>query len=368
MRPHFRLLEDTLIGRILDEARDILQHMGVKVQNPTALALLAEVGAEVDTASQQVRMGAAVIDRALASTPRGFSLHDQAGQAVCDFSGHKVHFTPGSAAINLLDEPSGELRRPSCRDYVRYAKVVDGLPHLASQSTCMVPSDVPERAGDSIRLFLSLLHGRKPVVTGCFTAEAFEVMRDLQVIVRGSAQALADKPLCVFSCCPTSPLKWSDVTSQNVIDCARAGIPVEFIAMPLTGFMAPVTLVGTLVAHTAETLSGVVLAQAARAGTPILYGGSPAAFDIRYETTPMGAVETQMIDCATSEIGKFLGLPTQAYIGLSDAKALDAQAGLESSMGMTLAALSGINSVSGPGMLDFESCQSLEKLVVDDEI
>ncbi|HXY38542.1 MAG TPA: trimethylamine methyltransferase family protein, partial [Vicinamibacteria bacterium] len=31
-------------------------------------------------------------------------------------------------------------------------------------------------------------------------------------------------------------------------------------------------------------------------------------------------------------------------------------------------ALSGIDSVSGPGMLDFESCQSLEKLVVDDEI
>ena len=37
-------------------------------------------------------------------------------------------------------------------------------------------------------------------------------------------------------------------------------------------------------------------------------------------------------------------------------------------MGATLAALSGINSISGPGMLDFESCQSLEKLVVDNEI
>jgi trimethylamine--corrinoid protein Co-methyltransferase len=33
-----------------------------------------------------------------------------------------------------------------------------------------------------------------------------------------------------------------------------------------------------------------------------------------------------------------------------------------------LAALSGINSCSGPGMLDFESCQSLEKLVLDNEI
>jgi trimethylamine--corrinoid protein Co-methyltransferase len=132
--------------------------------------------------------------------------------------------------------------------------------------------------------------------------------------------------------------------------------------------MAPVTLVGTLVQHTAETLSGIVLSQCASPGAPVLYGGSPALFDVRFETTPMGAIETMMIDCAYNEIGKSLGLPTQAYIGLSDAKLLDAQAGLESSAGMILAALSGVNSVSGPGMLDFESCQSLEKLVLDNEI
>ena len=193
-------------------------------------------------------------------------------------------------------------------------------------------------------------------------------MRDLQLAVRGSKEELAAKPLTIFSCCPTSPLKWSDVTSQNLVDCSRYSIPVEFVSMPLSGFMAPVTLVGTLGQHTAETLSGVVISQLANPGTPVLYGGSPAIFDVRYETTPMGAVETQMLDCAYNEIGKHLGMPTQAYISLSDAKQLDAQAGLESSMGATLAALSGINNISGPGMLDFESCQSLEKLVLDNEI
>jgi trimethylamine--corrinoid protein Co-methyltransferase len=75
-----------------------------------------------------------------------------------------------------------------------------------------------------------------------------------------------------------------------------------------------------------------------------------------------------MIECAYAEIGKALGLPTQAYMALSDAKLLDAQCGLETSMGATLAVLAGINSVSGPGMLDFESCFSLEKLVLDNEI
>jgi trimethylamine--corrinoid protein Co-methyltransferase len=138
--------------------------------------------------------------------------------------------------------------------------------------------------------------------------------------------------------------------------------------MPLAGFVAPATLVGSVVQHAAETLSGVVLSQVASPGAPIVWGGSPAVFDIRHETTPMGAIETMMLDCANAEIGKRLSLPTQGYIALSDAKRLDAQAGLETGMGAVLAALSGINSVSGPGMLDFESCQSLEKLVLDDEI
>jgi trimethylamine--corrinoid protein Co-methyltransferase len=82
----------------------------------------------------------------------------------------------------------------------------------------------------------------------------------------------------------------------------------------------------------------------------------------------MGAVETMMIDGAYAEIGKHLGLPTHAYMALSDAKPVDFQAGMETAMGAMIAALSGINNISGPGMLDFESCQSLEKLVLDHEI
>ena len=138
--------------------------------------------------------------------------------------------------------------------------------------------------------------------------------------------------------------------------------------MPLTGATSPGTLAGALVQHAAESLSGVVIHQLAQAGSPIIWGGSPAAFDMRHGTTPMGAIETMMIDAAYAKMGKYLGLPTHAYMALSDAKLLDAQAGLETGMGAVIAALSGINVISGPGMLDFESCQSLEKLVIDNEI
>ena len=368
IRPVTHFLEDNLIEKIISEARDLLCNLGITLHNKGVLEVLSGYGAAVDQDKYHVRFTNDIIDKALGSTPSSFKLFDVLGQETHDFSGNNSHFTPGSAAINILDNQTNEIRKPTTADFINYSKLMSGLTNIASTSTAFIPADVTEKISDSFRLYLSLLYCEKPVVTGAFTIEGFETIKDLQLVVRGTKEELAAKPLTILSCCPTSPLKFSDVTSQNVVDCARFGIPVEFISMPLSGFMAPVTLVGSIIQHTAETISGIIISQLTNPGTPILYGGSPAIFDMRYETTPMGAVETMMIDCAYNEIGKFLGFPTQAYISLSDAKRLDAQAGLESSMGATLAVLSGINNISGPGMLDFESCQSLQKLVVDNEI
>ncbi|MFH2034840.1 MAG: trimethylamine methyltransferase family protein [Candidatus Zixiibacteriota bacterium] len=368
MRPTLRFLDDQLIIRIISEAKQILSTLGVTIHNKKILTLLADSGADVDFEKEKVLINDSLIDKAVALTPNSFFVYDINGEIACDYSGDNINFTPGSSSIYTLDYDTIHPRRATSADYVDYCKVVSGLKYIGAQATAMVPSDVHESISDSYRLYLSLMACEKPVVTGAFTIKSFEIMKDFQLAIRGTGENLRAKPLTVFSCCPTSPLSWSDVTSQNLIDCGRYGIPVELIAMPMAGFIAPVTLVGTLIQHTAENLSGLVIAQIANPGAPILFGGSPGIFDIRYETTPMGAVETMMIDCAYSEIGKFLRLPTQAYIALSDSKLLDAQAGIETSMGATLAALSGINGISGPGMHDYENSFSLEKLVVDNEI
>ena len=368
MRPTIKFLSNELIRQIISEATDILCTLGVEIHNKTVLTMLSDCGCMVDMEKSHAVLTNEIIEKSLKAAPASFNLYDVAGNQTHDFSGDNVYFTPGSTALNILDSQERKMRKAVTADYVNFVKVTEQLDNIESTSTALISTDVPEGISDSYRLYLSLLYGSKPVVTGAFTIESFEVMKDFQLVVRGASAALKKKPLTIFSCCPTSPLKWCEVTSQNLLDCAKYFIPVEFIAMPLSGFMAPVTLTGTLIQHTAETLSGIVISQAANPGTPILYGGSPAIFDVRHETTPMGAIETMMIDCAYNEIGKYLNLPTQAYISLSDAKELDAQAGLESGIGAIMAALSGINNISGPGMLDFESCLSLEKLVLDNEI
>jgi len=138
--------------------------------------------------------------------------------------------------------------------------------------------------------------------------------------------------------------------------------------LPLPGGNAPVTLVGTLTEHTAESLSGIVIAQLVNPGTPVLYGGGAILLDMRHGTSCIGAIESHMVGSGYNQIGKALGLPTASNIGQSDAQIVDSQSGLESGIGITLAALSGINMCRGPGMMAFVNCQSYEKLVIDNNV
>lgn len=368
LRPRLKLLDDGFVGSIIDEAMSLLETTGVFVENETALALLADAGADIDPSVQKARLPRKLVEACLASTPDEIRLYDRTGEKEFLVGGDDVHFDPGSAAVSILDPETRAERKPVTRDLVRFFRLTETLDNIHFQSTALVSSDVPHDAADAYRLYLGLREASKPFITGLFRVDSFRPMHDMLAAVRGGAESLAKKPLAVFDACPSPPLKWSRLTAQSLIDAARAGIPSELISMGMTGATSPVTIAGTLVQHTAENLCGLAICQTAKPGAPVIFGGSPSSFDMRKGTTPMGAIETMMIDAAYAQVGKALGLPVHAYMGLSDAKTIDAQAGLESALGAALAALAGINIVSGPGMLDFESCQSLEKLVIDDEI
>jgi trimethylamine--corrinoid protein Co-methyltransferase len=123
-----------------------------------------------------------------------------------------------------------------------------------------------------------------------------------------------------------------------------------------------------LVFHCVDVLTGLTMAQIARPGLPVLFGGAPATFHMKAASSPMAAIEAQHLNVAYVQIAKSLDLPTQAYMALSDGKLLDAQAGGETFSSALLAAIAGVNSVSGPGMLDFVLTFSLPKLVFDNEV
>jgi trimethylamine--corrinoid protein Co-methyltransferase len=365
IRPTITVLSKEMIEKVIDEAFEILETVGVYVANAEAKALLGERECRIE---ERLYIPRDLVEDCLKTTPSSIPLHDREGEHALALEGDNVYFDPGSSVLQFFDYEKMEVRKPSTRDFVNFARVTGHMDHIKAQSTAMVCADVPKEVFDSYRLYLALTYCHKPVITGIFRKASLPFMFELLETVRGGGEALRERPLAIFDACPSPPLKWDDLTAQSLIDCARKGIPSEFVSMPLAGATAPVTLLGAVVQHTAECLAGIVIGQVATPGAPMIWGGSPAIFDMRTGTTPMGAIETMMIDAAYAQVGKYLGLPTHAYMGPSDSKLIDFQGGFESGMGTVIAALAGINVVSGAGMLNFENCQSIEKLILDNEL
>ena len=367
MRPRVQLLSPDLIGRILREAFELLMNPGVRVGSAPVVELLRSRGIEVKDGVAHIPEKLA--RQCLASVPRDFYLYNRQGEKAVHYGGDDVHFDPGSCCVQMLDPDTLEARPSETRDLVRIVQVTEMLPQFAAQSTAVVCSDsgAPTAIGDLYRLFVVLQHSDKPVVTGSFSAGGLEGMIDLLAADHGSRDKLRQQPRAIFDVCPSPPLNWSEFGSHNLLDLARAGVPAEIVSMPLSGGTAPVTLAGSVTQHAAEVLAGITLHQLAGPGSPIVWGGAPAIFDMRSGGAPMGAVETAMLNMACAEVGKHLGLPTHGYLVATDSKSVDAQAGAESARSAMLGALTGINMISGAGMLESLACYSVEKLVIDAE-
>ncbi len=368
MRPIIHAIQPALCDRIIDEARHILATTGMEIRGELLRHRLLDSGLQQNADGTRLLFPPAAIDRALATAPACFTLFDRAGNPYVEIGGEQVRFTPGSSGLRILDHRTHAVRPAQTADFVEYVRLCEGLAHIDYPATAFSTADVEPQVSDAWRLYLCLTNTEKPIVSGAFSAEGVPRMGEMMALFRRDRDDLRARPMSIFTITATGNFRYSEDSCQNLLDCAEWGIPMEIVPVTLMGLIAPVTQVGALVFHTVDTLAGVVMAQLVRPGTPVLFGGAPAEFHMREATAPMLGIQALRLDVAYAAIGKRLGLPTQAYMALSDARALDAQAGAETFGSALLAGLAGINSISGPGMLDYVMTFSLPKLVFDNEV
>ena len=369
MRPTLHVLSDDLIGRIVDEAMRVLATTGMEIRGAEMRRRLLAAGLPLDATGERVLFPRDVVERAIESAPSAFWLYDRDGNPHADLGGDRVHFVPGSSGLKWLDHRTGEVRLANSTDFVEYVRLADGLPHIAYLATAFSTNqDIEPQVSDAWRLYMTLTNSKKPVVSGAFTEHGTERMVEMMQLFRADRADLIARPMSIFTITATGNFRYSEDSCQNMIDCVEAGVPVEIVPVTLMGLIAPVTTVGATVFHTIDVLAGITMAQVIRPGAPVLFGGAPATFHMKIASSPMAAIEALALDAAYVAVGKSLGLPTQSYLALSDGPILDAQAGAETFGSALIAALAGVNSVSGPGMLDFLLVFSMPKLVFDDEM
>ena len=369
MRPTLNVLSKEQIENILNEAKRLMAEIGMEIRGEKLKQRLLDHGLKTDASGKRILFPADVVEKAIEDAPSAFTLFNRDGDAHAEIGGNKVHFVPGSSGLKILDHRSGKTRLANTTDYIEYARLCDGLEHISYLATAFSTNkDIEAKASDVWRLYLTLITSKKPVVSGAFGEHGVPRMAEMMQMFRSSRADLIAKPMSIFTITATGNFRYGEDSCQNLLDCVEAGIPIEVVPVTLMGLIAPVTLVGALVFHCVDVLTGITMAQIVRPGAPVLFGGAPATFHMKAASSPMAAIEAQHLNVAYVAIAKSLGLPTQAYMALSDAKFLDAQAGGETFSSALLAAIAGVNSVSGPGMLDFVLTFSLPKLVFDNEV
>jgi trimethylamine---corrinoid protein Co-methyltransferase len=360
------------IPAIHQTALVVLARTGVLVREPDAVELLSSHGLRADGA--RVFFDEDAVSAALAAAPSSFTLAGRRPELDLHFGGPggdgagegrgTTVFATASGSAFVLD--GDELRPGRLGDARRVAKLVHALPDIQLSADCIEPVDLPEelrtRRCTQARLTLS----DKAIEWIASVDDDLDVAVALNEILYGAEWARRPRALIVLN--TNSPLQLSGETARLLVRWARLGQPSCVTACVMGGTTGPATPAGTLVVQHAEVLAALVLAQAAAEGSPFIYGGLSAMSSMRTGAVLFGTLEFALLADATARLAHHAGLPVRAGAAVTDAHVPDAQAALESFLGLSAGANAGADfMLQAAGSLSSFNVLSLEKLVMDVE-
>lgn len=365
--PSFQMLRREDCLRIHEASRRILHDTGVDVFHDEGLQLLKSAGARIE--GQRVWLSGALVEWALASAPRSFSLYERdGGAAAILLDGEGVYFGPGSDTLHYLDPRSGERRDFTLADLGDCVRVADALPEIAFIMSMGVPRDVPAEIYYRYQYAAILRNSAKPMVVVCNNLADIEAITAMSAAAAGGMENFEKRPTFLVYSEPSTPLQHSLEATDKLLFCARHSIPITHSPAPMMGGTAPVTLAGAAALGNAEMLSSLVMHQLKNPGAPFLYGHGVHNLDMKSMISVYASPEYQLARVMAAEMGRFYGLPVWGYSGHSDSKALDGQAAADAQYQVLVALLAKTNLNHDVGYLEAGLTHSPEYMVVVNEI
>ena len=367
------LWPEPAVDAIAQTAREILSDVGVNVLSEDARELLLSVGCEL-LSDGRVAVPWGVVEQAADAAPRRFTLtaRDDARSLTVSDAASVMWTHPLGGAHSVCDVTTGEQRRAILADAAAAARLQHRLDRPELVTPVFMPGDVP---GDLEPLvsYVVCLQETDKCVSGppLWSAEQVRGICRLAECALGTdatSDAGAELHAITLAFSPLSPLTLGGDVADALVEAARCGASCLILPCPVAGTTGPAPIAATVAQQTAETLAGLVLAEAARPGTPVICGSRLMPCDPRNGTAIMGGPELAVAAQAATLIMRRLGLPSDVYGLSTDSKVIDAQFGFERALGALLAAMARPAFVSGMGFMQGGVGASLEALVIDDEI
>jgi len=364
----YKPLTDSEVRRIHQASLRILERTGVQVDQPEALELFKEAGADVR--ENRVRLPQSLVEDAIDEAPSKVILAGRDPEHDLILQDARVHIGTGGAALQVLDLETGAIRKALLRDVGDMARIVDALDNIHFYLIPIYPTDLPEDRVEISKYYASLANTTKHVQAGVYTLRGIRDVVSMCEQIAGSPEALRARPLVSFiTSWMVSPLKFATDVTTLLIEVCHQGIPVVLSAAPMAGSTSPVTLAGTLAQLNAEQLSGLTLTQLVSPGTPVIIGPIPATADMRSGKYLGGSVELGISNAAITQLAHLYEVPIYNSAGMTDAKLPDIQAGMEKAQSAIQVALAGTNFIHhAAGMLEDMSTIAYEQFVIDNEM
>jgi trimethylamine--corrinoid protein Co-methyltransferase len=361
-------LTEEQIHSIHEASLTVLEKTGIHVQHQEALDLFHTAGASVD--GDRVRIPRGMVEDAVARAPSEVLLAGRDTTHDLLLEGKRVYAGTGGSPTQVLDPGATTVRPGTLSDLVHFVKLADALDHVDFLVIPVYPTDLPTADVPVNRFYVSVTNTTKHVMGGVDSVEGARQVLGMGERIAGSMEALRRRPfISCIACWMVSPLALDVGVTDILLYWLRQGLPVVLSSAPTAGSSAPVTLAGTLVQLNAEQLSGIVLTQLARKGSPVIAGYIPGVANLRSGAYLGGAVEFGMMQAAAAQLAHFYGVPIYGSGGMTDSKVPDQQAGYEKMVTLLLAAMGGCNYIHhAVSMITNMNAASLEQAVVDDEI
>ncbi len=345
----------------------VLWEVGVRVEWEPALEVFASHHCEVDFETHIVRIPEEILKRSLDQCPKSFTLHALNPQRNILVTLEEVYTIAGSSALNVLDL-EGRRRSSTLKDLVEFTRLIDALEMADIMHAMVIPQDIPQSGLDRILFSTILNNTTKHYYSQGQGGTSVRDQVELAGLLQGSRQAVLERPCFSFVICLNAPLVHAAERVQEMMECARYGIPVWLEATNMMGATGPISIAGALVEHTANVLASVTLMQLLHPGHSCVFSISSGAFNMRSGGYVAASPEAVLLHCATAQMSHFYQLPFQGCSGV-DSCLPDAQAGYERTMQAIALSLADVNFIHlAFGMMDQLLTSSYEQAVIDNEI
>ena len=355
-----RIWDENACRRVHEVTLTVLAETGIEVKYAPATEIFSRAGARVD--GTRVRIPSELVDDALASAPRDWTIKPRGGETeplVLD--AHHTYSGTGSDVLYVRDPVTHERRRVRRADVEGMAALCEKLPNIDFVMSMGLPEDAPQAIDDLVQVDAMLRGTRKPLIVAPRDGHILPKMKEMASLA-GEADSFAIYAM------PVPPLLLDEDGASKVIACAELGIPMVWAPAPNAGTTAPASISAVIVVANAEVLAGLVLSQAVRRGAPFVWGVGVGAMNMRTMNEVYSSADVFRGHQAQTDLARWYDLPSFAYAAHTDSKSLDEQWSAEAALTAILGELSRATLLHDVGYLECGLQGSYESIVLGDHL